>query len=225
MLVGPCIAGHLVPEHWEALLGDLAKELVKRLGARDVEDAARQVFHYPWLLHTALCHPPVAVEGRRGWEWTAFCTTGRTPSGAGVRFPLAQVDARLQLRIYIGPCALWSLKTEDVMLNWRKHAPDLYPAYSRWDGRYPHAYFRDAFPAAAFEAADRLGIAGLASARCGDGRRKCTAVAAWVYWLTHKRMPQIDAQLGLLTNFSLYEPQTRLAQRTVSQAQGASAVG
>jgi len=199
---GPCIAGHPVPEHWEALLGDLAREIVRRLGAKDVEDAARQIFHYPTLLYR-LCDPPVVVEGRYGVEWARLCAAGEAPMGAGVRFPEVQVDARIPLDIYLGPCALWSLRSKAVAANWRKNAPDLYPAYSRWDGRYPHAYFRDVFPAVAFEAADQLGLVGLANARCGRRGRRCTAVAAWVYWIRNRRMPQIDLQLGRLLSFDL----------------------
>jgi len=198
---GPCIAGHPVPEHWELLLGGLAREIVKRLGAKDVEDAARQIFHYPALLHTAVCSPQIFVEGEYGSEWARLCAAGEAPMGAGVRFPEVQVDAYIPLEIYLGPCALWSLKTDDVVANWRKNASDLYPAYVKWDGRYPHAYFRDVFPTLAFEAADRLGLVGLANARCRSRGRRCTAVAAWVYWLRHKRMPQIDQQLGRLLTF------------------------
>jgi hypothetical protein len=195
---GPCIAGDPVPEHWELLLGDLAREIVRRLGAKDVEDAARQIFQYPALLHTAVCSPQIIVEGRYGGEWTRLCAAGEAPMGAGVRFPETPVDARIPLNIYLGPCALWSLKTEKVVVNWRKNAPDLYPIYRRWGGRHPHAYFRDAFPTLAFEAADQLGLVGLANARCKRRGMRCTAVAAWVYWIRHRRMPQIDLQLGQL---------------------------
>jgi len=198
---GPCIAGHPVPEHWELLLGGLAREIAKRLGAKDVEDAARQIFHYPALLHTAVCSPQIAVEGRYGVEWARLCAAGEAPMGAGVRFPEAPVDVRIPLDIYLGPCALWSLKTDDVVANWRKNASDLYPAYVKWNGKHPHAYFRDVFPTLAFEAADQLGLVGLANARCRSRERRCTAVAAWVYWIRHKRMPQIDQQLGRLLTF------------------------
>jgi hypothetical protein len=197
---GPCIAGHPVPEHWELLLGGLAREIIKRLGAKDVEDAARQIFHYPTLLYR-LCDPPVVVEGRYGEEWARLCAAGEAPMGAGVRFPEAPVDVRIPLDIYLGPCALWSLRSKAVEANWRKHAPNLYPEYVKWNGRYPHAYFRDVFPTLAFEAADRLGLVGLANARCRSRERRCTAVAAWVYWIRHKRMPQIDQQLGRLLTF------------------------
>jgi len=200
---GPCIAGHPVPEHWEVLLGDLAREIVKRLGAKDVEDAARQIFHYPTLLHTAVCSPQIFVEGEYSGEWARLCAAGETPMGAGVRFPEVPVDVRIPLDIYLGPCALWSLKTSNVVINWRKNAPDLYPAYVKWNGRHPHAYFRDAFSTLAFEAADKLGLVGLANARCRSRERRCSAVAAWVYWIRHKRMPQIDQQLGRLLTFDL----------------------
>jgi hypothetical protein len=200
---GPCIAGHPVSEHWELLLGDLAREIVKRLGAKDVEDAARQIFLYPALLHTAVCSPQIVVEGRYGVEWARLCAAGETPMGAGVRFPETQVDVRIPLDIYLGPCALWSLRSKAVETNWRKNAPDLYPAYLRWNGKHPHAYFRDVFPTLAFEAADKLGLVGLANARCGRRGRRCTAVAAWVYWIRHKRMPQIDQQLGRLLPLDL----------------------
>ncbi len=199
---GPCIAGHPVPEHWELLLGGLAREIVKRLGAKDVEDAARQIFHYPTLLYR-LCDPPLVVEGRYGAEWARLCAAGETPMGAGVRFPETPVDVRIPLDIYLGPCALWSLRNKAVETNWRKNAPDLYPAYFKWGGRHPHAYFRDTFPTLAFEAADQLGLVGLANASCGRRGRKCTAVAAWVYWIRHRRMPQIDQQVGRLLTFDL----------------------
>jgi hypothetical protein len=200
---GPCIAGHPVPEHWELLLGGLAREIVKRLGAKDVEDAARQIFHYPALLHTAVCSPQIFVEGEYSVEWARLCAAGETPMGAGVRFPEARVDVRIPLDIYLGPCALWSLRTDAVAANWRKNAPDLYPAYVKWNGRHPHAYFRDVFPTHAFEAADKLGLVGLANARCLRRGRRCTAVAAWVYWIRHRRMPQIDQQLSRLPTFDL----------------------
>jgi len=122
----------------------------------------------------------------------------RDAHGGRGPLPRGPGDARIPLDIYLGPCALWALRSKAVAANWRKHAPDLYPAYSRWDGRYPHAYFRDVFPALAFEAADRLGLLGLANARCGRRERRCTAVAAWVYWIRNRRMPQIDLQLGRL---------------------------
>lgn len=63
-----------------------------------------------------------------------------------------------------------------------------------------HAYFRDVFPVVAFEAADQLGLVGLANARYGRRGRRRTAVAAWVYWIRNRRMPQIDLQLGRLLN-------------------------
>ena len=73
-----------------------------------MEYVAWQIFHYPTLLHTAVCSPQMAL-----CRW-------RDPMGGGCPPPEAQVDLRIPLDIYLSPCALWSPRTNAVVTHWRK---------------------------------------------------------------------------------------------------------
>jgi len=68
------------PGATETLLGGLAREIVKYPGARDVEYVMWQIFHYPTLLHTAVCSPQMALCRWRD-PMGGGCPPSRGPGG------------------------------------------------------------------------------------------------------------------------------------------------
>jgi hypothetical protein len=112
-----------------------------------------------------------------------------------MRFPRIDVGEELPgVRIRLSPAALL-LPFDRYRERWRTNAPTLYKAAGGVipTRAHPHYYLSQLFPQELRALAAR-GYVWVANTKSG-GRRN-HALAEWLYWLDHARMPHIDLMLG-----------------------------
>jgi hypothetical protein len=188
---------HRDPHAWEELLDWKCVEAIMRkvgsLGVRDLYSLVDLFFEYPHSSPDLLLG--VRFEGERGEEWRAYVERRRLSLGARMKFPHIDVDVRLErVRIRLSPTALL-LPFDRYRERWRR---DAYTLYTATGGviptrAHPHYYLSQLFPQELRALAAR-GYVWVANTRSG-GRRN-HALAEWLYWLDHARMPHIDLMLG-----------------------------
>ena len=195
--VDPSILIHRDPRAWEELLGWGCIEAFVRnvdfLGVRDLYSLVDLFFEYPEDSPGRLLG--VRFEGERGEEWRAYAERRRLCLGARMRFPRVDVGVRLDgVRVRLSPAALL-LPFRKHREAWRTNAPTLYRAAGGLipTRAHPHHYLAQLFPEGLRALAAR-GYVWAANAR-SEGRLN-HALAEWLYWLDHARMPHIDAMLG-----------------------------
>jgi len=215
--VDPSILIHRDPRAWEELLGWGCIEAFVRnvdfLGVRDLYSLVDLFFEYPEDSPGRLLG--VRFEGERGEEWRAYAERRRLCLGARMRFPRVDVGVRLDgVRVRLSPAALL-LPFRKHREAWRTNAPTLYRAAGGLipTRAHPHHYLAQLFPEGLRALAAR-GYVWVANAR-SEGRLN-HALAEWLYWLDHARMPHIDAMLGR------FVPRSPL-DKVVKNAEGASA--
>ena len=195
--VDPAILLHRDPRAWEELLGLRCIETIMRkmklLGVGDLYSLVDFFFEYPQsspdLLHG------VKFEGEHGEEWRAYVERRRLSLGARLKFPRIDVDIRLDgVRIRLSPAALL-LPFDRYRERWRRDAYTLYKATGGVvpTRAHPHYYLSQLFPQVLRALAAR-GYVWVANTWSGCCRNH--ALAEWLYWLDHARMPHIDLMLG-----------------------------
>jgi hypothetical protein len=188
---------HRDPRAWEELLGWRCVEAIMRkmklLGVGDLYSLVDFFFEYPQSSPDLLLG--VRFEGEHGEEWRAYVERRRLSLGARMKFPRIDVDVRLEgVRIRLSPAALL-LPFDRYRERWRRDAYTLYKATGGVvpTRAHPHYYLSQLFPQELRALAAR-GYVWVANTRSG-GRRN-HALAEWLYWLDHARMPHIDLMLG-----------------------------
>jgi len=215
--IDPSILIHRDPRAWEELLGWRCVEAIMRkmklLGVGDLYSLVDFFFEYPeespWRLLG------LKFEGEHGEEWRAYAERHRLSLGARMKFPHIDVDVRLEgVRIRLSPAALL-LPFDRYRERWRRDAYTLYKATGGVipTRAHPHYYLSQLFPQELRALAAR-GYVWVANTRSGCCRNH--ALAEWLYWLDHARMPHIDAMLGR------FVPRSPL-DRVIKNAEGASA--
>jgi len=216
--VDPAILLHRDPRAWEELLGWRCIETIMRkmklLGVGDLYSLVDFFFEYPQsspdLLHG------VKFEGEHGEEWRAYVERRSLSLGARMRFPRVDVGEELRgVRIRLSPAALL-LPFDRYRETWRTNAPTLYRAAGGVipTRAHPHYYLSQLFPQELRALAAR-GYVWVANAR-SEGRRN-HALAEWLYWLDHARMPHIDLMLG---RFVPRSPLDKVIQDAVGRPAG-----
>jgi hypothetical protein len=195
--VDPSVLIHRDPRAWEELLGWGCLEIFMRnVGFLEVKDLYSLVdlfFEYPEDSPGRLLG--VNFEGKHGEEWRAYVERRRLSLGARMRFPRIDVEEELRgVRIRLSPAALL-LPFSKYKEAWRTNAPTLYRATGGVmpTKAHPHYYLSQLFPRGLRALAAR-GYVWVANTK-SEGRRN-HALAEWLYWLDHARMPHIDAMLG-----------------------------
>jgi len=215
--VDPSILIHRDPRAWEELLGWRCVEAIMRkvgsLGVKDLYSLVDFFFEYPeespWRLLG------VRFEGERGEEWRTYVERWRLSFGARMKFPHVDVDEELRdVRIRLSPAALL-LPFRKHKETWRTNAPTLYRAAGGVipTRAHPHYYLSQLFPQELRALAAR-GYVWVANTK-SEGRRN-HALAEWLYWLDHARMPHIDLMLGR------FVPRSPL-DKVIKNTEGASA--
>jgi len=215
--VDPAILLHRDPRAWQELLGWRCVETImhkmRLLGVGDLYSLVDFFFEYPQsspdLLHG------VKFEGEHGEEWRAYVERRSLSLGARMRFPRVDVDVRLDgVRIRLSPAALL-LPFDRYRERWRRDAYTLYKATGGVvpTRAHPHYYLSKLFPQELRALASR-GYVWVANTKSG-GRRN-HALAEWLYWLDHARMPHIDLMLGRFISRSPLD-------KVIKNAVGASA--
>ena len=195
--VDPAILIHRDPRAWEELLGWGCVEAIMRkmklLGVGDLYSLVDFFFEYPQSSPDLLLG--VEFEGEHGEEWRAYVERRRLSLGSRVKFPHVDVGEELRgVRIRLSPAALL-LPFDRYRETWRTNAPTLYRAAGGVipTRAHPHYYLSQLFPQELRALAAR-GYVWVANTK-SEGRRN-HALAEWLYWLDHARMPHIDLMLG-----------------------------
>jgi len=195
--IDPSLLIHRDPRAWEELLGWRCVEAIMRkmslLGVKDLYSLVDLFFEYPEESPGRLLG--VKFEGERGEEWRAYVERCRLNLGARMKFPRVDVGEELRgVRIRLSPAALL-LPFDRYREAWRINAPTLYKATGGVipTRAHPHYYLSQLFPQELKALATR-GYVWVANTK-SEGRRN-HALAEWLYWLDHARMPHIDAMLG-----------------------------
>jgi len=215
--VDPAILLHRDPRAWEELLGWRCVEAIMRrmslLGVKDLYSLVDLFFEYPEESPGRLLG--VKFEGERGEEWRAYVERRSLSLGARMRFPRIDVGEELPgVRIRLSPAALL-LPFDRYKERWRRDAYTLYKATGGVvpTRAHPHYYLSQLFPQELRALAAR-GYVWVANTR-SEGRRNY-ALAEWLYWLDHARMPHIDLMLGR------FVPRSPL-DKVIKDAEGVSA--
>jgi hypothetical protein len=215
--VDPSVLIHRDPRAWEELLGwgclDAFIHNVDFLGVKDLYSLVDLFFEHPEDSPGRLLG--IEFEGKYGEEWRTYVERRRLSLGARMRFPRIDVGEELRgVRIRLSPAALL-LPFSRHKEAWRKGAYTLYKATGGVvpTRAHPHYYLSQLFPQELRALAAR-GYVWVANTKSG-GRRN-HALAEWLYWLDHARMPHIDLMLGR------FVPRSPL-DKVIKNAEGASA--
>jgi hypothetical protein len=137
----------------------------------------------------------VRFSGRYGREWEDYLR-GKLEMGARMKFPKVEAVRRDDLWIQISP-AYMLLPFDETKRTWQrkahtllKHLKDIPTSHN------PHSYISLVFPEE-LRALAAKGYVWAASIKSRD--RYNDALAEWLYWLDHVRMPHIDATMGKFT--------------------------
>ncbi len=216
--IDPSLLIHRDPRAWEELLGWGCVEAIMRkmslLGVKDLYSLVDLFFDYPEDSPGRLLG--VKFEGEHGEEWRAYAERRRLSLGARMRFPRIEVGEELRgVRIRLSPAALL-LSFDRYRETWRTNAPTLYRATGGVipTRAHPHYYLSQLFPQRLRALAAR-GYVWVANTR-SEGRRN-HALAEWLYWLDHARMPHIDAMLG---RFVFRSPLDKVIKNAVDRTAG-----
>jgi len=137
----------------------------------------------------------IEFRGDYGEEWRTYVEGRRLGLGARTKFPRVDAGGELRgVRIRLSPAALL-LPFDRCRERWQKDAYTLYKATGGAvpTRAHPHYYLSQLFPRELRALAAR-GYVWAANTRSG-GRRN-HALAEWLYWLDHARLPHIDLMLG-----------------------------
>ena len=215
--VDPSVLIHRNPRAWEELLGwgclDAFMRNVNFLGIKDLYSLVDLFFEHPEDSPGRLLG--VMFEGRYGKEWKAYAERRQLSLSARMKFPRIDVGEELRgVRIRLSPAALL-LPFRKHKETWRTNASTLYRAAGGVipTRAHPHYYLSQLFPRELRALAAR-GYVWVANTR-SEGRLN-HALAEWLYWLDHARMPHIDLMLGR------FVPRSPL-DKVIKNAEGASA--
>jgi len=196
--VDPSILIHRDPRAWEELLGscvDLFIEKMRGVGVGDLRSLVDYSFEGPSAMWLFLRRLEFAGDHAAGWN--TYVRERWVPMGARMRWPYMQETARMDdLRVRISP-AFMLLPYDQHKETWRVNASTLL-RYIRIIPTFyqPHYYLSLALPRRLRDLA-RNGYVWVANVR-SQGRRS-SALAEWLYWLDHGRMPHIDVEMGRFT--------------------------
>jgi hypothetical protein len=214
--IDPSILIHRDPRAWEELLGWECVEAIMRnvdFLVKDLYSLVDLFFEHPEDSPGRLLG--IEFKGEYGEEWRAYVERRRLSLGARMKFPRIDVGKELRgVRIRLSPAALL-LPFSKYKEAWRRDAYTLYKATGGVipTRAHPHYYLSQLFPQELRALAAR-GYVWVANTESG-GRRN-HALAEWLYWLDHARMPHIDLMLG---RFISRSPIDKVIKNTV----GASA--
>jgi hypothetical protein len=135
----------------------------------------------------------VEFEGECAPLWEDYVRRRRVGMGARTPFPRVDVGVELDVDIRISPAYLL-LPFHDVKRSWQRNAPTLLKYIPEMPTAVdPHYYISMAFPPQ-LRALSARGYVWVANTKSRDRRNH--ALAEWLYWLDHARMPHIDLMLG-----------------------------
>jgi hypothetical protein len=185
-------------------------ERARGVGVRDLPGLVDYSFGAPstmWILLAG-----VEFEGECAPLWEDYIRRRRVGMGACTRFPRLNADIELDVDIRISPAYLL-LPFEETKRTWQKNAPTLLKYIPEIPTALdPHYYISMLFPPQLRDLATR-GYVWVANTK-SRGRRN-HALAEWLYWLDHARMPHIDLILG---RFVFRSP----IDKVIKDAEGAS---
>ena len=196
--VDPSILIHRDPRAWEELLGwgciEAFLEGARFVGVDSLDSLVDYSVSSPSAMRLVLAG--VRFSGRYGREWEDYLR-GKLEMGARMKFPKVETGVRRDdVWIQISP-AYMLLPFDETKRTWQrkahtllKHLRDIPTSHN------PHSYISLVFPEE-LRALAAKGYVWAASIKSRD--RYNDALAEWLYWLDHVRMPHIDAIRGKFT--------------------------
>jgi hypothetical protein len=193
--IDPSILIHRDPRAW--LLGwrcvEAFLEGAREVGVRDLQSLVDYSFSAPstmWILLAG-----VEFEGECAPLWEDYIRRRRVGMGARTPFLWLDVGVELDVDIRISPAYLL-LPFEETKRTWQRNTPTLLRYISEIPTALdPHYYISMTFPPQlrAFSARGYVWVANTKSGCCRNH-----ALAEWLYWLDHAKMPHIETLLGLI---------------------------
>jgi hypothetical protein len=134
----------------------------------------------------------VEFSGRYGQEWEGYLR-GRLKMGARMKFPKVSGVRRDDVWIQISP-AYMLLPFDETKRTWQRSAYTLLKYIPDIPTHYKPREFISALLPPELRALSARGYVWVASIKSRD--RYNDALAEWLYWLNHARLPHIDVKMG-----------------------------
>ncbi|MFZ8812232.1 MAG: hypothetical protein ACO2PN_29540 [Pyrobaculum sp.] len=193
--VDPAILLHRDPRAWEELLGWGCIEAFLE-GAKFVDvDSLDSLVDYSVSSPSAmrLILAGVRFSGHRGREWEDYLR-GRLEMGARMKFPKVETGVRRDdVWIQISP-AYMLLPFDETKRRWQRSAYTLLKYIPDIPTHYKPREIISALLPPELRALSARGYVWVASIKSRD--RYNDALAEWLYWLNHARLPHIDVKMG-----------------------------
>jgi len=216
--IDPSVLIHRDPRAWEELLGWRCIEAFLE-GARFVGvDSLDSLVDYSVSSPSAMRLVLAGVEfaGRRGREWEDYLC-GRLEMGARMKFPKVETGVRRDdVWIQISP-AYMLLPFDETKRRWQRSAYTLLKYIPDIPTHYKPREFISALLPPELRALSARGYVWVASIKSRD--RYNDALAEWLYWLNHARLPHIDVKMGK------FEPRAPIDSLVLSRRQFVGKIG
>jgi hypothetical protein len=185
---------HRDPRAWEELLGwkciDAFLEGARFVGVDSLDSLVDYSVSSPSAMRLVLAG--VEFAGRRGREWEGYLR-GRLEMGARMKFPKVETGVRRDdVWIQISP-AYMLLPFDETKRTWQRAAYTLLKYVLDIPTHYKPREFISALLPPELRALSARGYVWVASIKSRD--RYNDALAEWLYWLNHARLPHIDVKM------------------------------
>jgi hypothetical protein len=193
--VDPSILIHRDPRAWEELLGwgciEAFLEGARFVGVDGLNSLVDYSVSSPSTMRLVLAG--VEFAGRRGREWEGYLR-GRLEMGARMRFIKVETGVRRDdVWIQISP-AYMLLPFDETKRTWQRSAYTLLKYVPDIPTHYKPREFISALLPPELRSLSARGYVWVASVKSRD--RYNDALAEWLYWLNHARLPHIDVRMG-----------------------------
>ena len=193
--VDPSILIHRDPRAWEELLGwgciEAFLERARIVGVDSLVSLVDYSVSSPSAMRLVLVG--VGFSGRYGQVWEDYLR-GRLEMGARMRFPKVETGVRRDdVWIQISP-AYMLLPFDETKRTWQRSAYTLLKYVPDIPTHYKPREFISALLPPELRALSARGYVWVASMKSRD--RYNDALAEWLYWLNHARLPHIDVKMG-----------------------------
>jgi hypothetical protein len=192
--VDPSILIHRDPRAWEELLGrgciEAFLERARIVGVDSLVSLVDYSMSSPSAMRLVLAG--VGFSGRYGQVWEDYLR-GRLEMGARMWFPKVETGVRRDdVWIQISP-AYMLLPFVETKRTWQRSAYTLLKYIPDIPTHYKPREFISALLPPELRALSARGYVWVASIK---SRRYNDALAEWLYWLNHARLPHIDVKMG-----------------------------
>ncbi|MFZ8810804.1 MAG: hypothetical protein ACO2PN_22195 [Pyrobaculum sp.] len=215
--VDPSILIHQDPQAWEELLGwsciEAFLEGAKFVGVDNLDALVEYSVSSPSAMRLVLAGTKFSGQHRQEWE---DYLRGKLEMGARMKFPKVEAARRDDLWIQISP-AYMLLPFDETKRRWQRVAYTLLKYVPDIPTHYKPREFISALLPPELRALSARGYVWAASIKSRD--RYNDALAEWLYWLDHARLPHIDVKMDK------FEPRTPIDSFVLSRRRFVGKIG